>query len=236
MAGHPAHPPDPVRVLRLITRLNIGGPSIQAITLSDRLTARGFRHAARPRPPRRRRRRHALPAAVRPSRRRIFRTLQRPGGAGRRRPRGRRASARCCAASSGDRSHTHGQGRHGRPGGGGDPQPDAPDDALRARVVHTYHGHVLDGYFSPVTTRCFTSARTAAGAAHRRDRRHLAADQDRTARPTYRIGTRTRSTASSRSASIWRRCSPSTTTPAARPRARSWAFPPTRTSSPRSDG
>jgi glycosyltransferase involved in cell wall biosynthesis len=31
-----------VRVLRLITRLNIGGPSIQAIALSDRLTARGF--------------------------------------------------------------------------------------------------------------------------------------------------------------------------------------------------
>ena len=31
-----------MRVLRLITRLNIGGPSIQAITLSDRLTARGF--------------------------------------------------------------------------------------------------------------------------------------------------------------------------------------------------
>jgi len=25
-------------------------------------------------------------------------------------------------------------------------------------VVHTYHGHVLDGYFSPVTTQVFTSA------------------------------------------------------------------------------
>jgi glycosyltransferase involved in cell wall biosynthesis len=31
-----------VRVLRLITRLNIGGPSIQAIALADRLTPRGF--------------------------------------------------------------------------------------------------------------------------------------------------------------------------------------------------
>ena len=31
-----------MRVLRLITRLNIGGPSIQAITLSDLLTPRGF--------------------------------------------------------------------------------------------------------------------------------------------------------------------------------------------------
>src|SRR5207244_10751226 len=25
----------------------------------------------------------------------------------------------------------------------------------RARVVHTYHGHVLEGYFSPATTRAF---------------------------------------------------------------------------------
>src|SRR5262245_44900664 len=32
----------PVRVLRLITRLNIGGPSIHAVALSDRLAARGF--------------------------------------------------------------------------------------------------------------------------------------------------------------------------------------------------
>src|ERR1051325_8309114 len=30
------------RVLRIITRLNIGGPSIQAIALSERLAARGF--------------------------------------------------------------------------------------------------------------------------------------------------------------------------------------------------
>ncbi|HYE86317.1 MAG TPA: glycosyltransferase [Vicinamibacterales bacterium] len=27
--------------------------------------------------------------------------------------------------------------------------------APRARIVHTYHGHVLDGYFSPVTTTVF---------------------------------------------------------------------------------
>jgi len=29
--------------------------------------------------------------------------------------------------------------------------------APRARVVHTYHGHVLEGYFSPVMTRVFIS-------------------------------------------------------------------------------
>ncbi|MGQ0732059.1 MAG: glycosyltransferase [Acidobacteriota bacterium] len=34
---------EPVRVVRLITRLNIGGPSIQAIGLADRLAAEGFR-------------------------------------------------------------------------------------------------------------------------------------------------------------------------------------------------
>ena len=31
-----------MRVVRIITRLNVGGPSIQAMTLSDRLAARGF--------------------------------------------------------------------------------------------------------------------------------------------------------------------------------------------------
>src|SRR5437660_553282 len=31
-----------MRVVRIITRLNVGGPSIQAITLSDRLTSRGI--------------------------------------------------------------------------------------------------------------------------------------------------------------------------------------------------
>ena len=25
----------------------------------------------------------------------------------------------------------------------------------RARIVHTYHGHVLDGYFSPLATKVF---------------------------------------------------------------------------------
>jgi glycosyltransferase involved in cell wall biosynthesis len=31
----------------------------------------------------------------------------------------------------------------------------------RARVVHTYHGHVLDGYFSPAKTRLFLGAERA---------------------------------------------------------------------------
>lgn len=35
--------PEPTQVVRIITRLNIGGPSIQAVTLSTRLDAAGFR-------------------------------------------------------------------------------------------------------------------------------------------------------------------------------------------------
>ncbi len=33
---------EPTRVVRIITRLNVGGPSIQAATLSDRLEDHGF--------------------------------------------------------------------------------------------------------------------------------------------------------------------------------------------------
>jgi glycosyltransferase involved in cell wall biosynthesis len=33
--------------------------------------------------------------------------------------------------------------------------------APRARIVHTYHGHVLDGYFSPLMTRVFISIERA---------------------------------------------------------------------------
>ena len=31
-----------MRVVRVITRLNVGGPAIQAMTLSDRLASHGF--------------------------------------------------------------------------------------------------------------------------------------------------------------------------------------------------
>ncbi|MEJ7784398.1 MAG: glycosyltransferase, partial [Solirubrobacteraceae bacterium] len=35
-------PPDPIRVTRVIARLNIGGPAIQAITLTELLKSRGY--------------------------------------------------------------------------------------------------------------------------------------------------------------------------------------------------
>ena len=145
--------PGPIRVLRIITRLNIGGPSIQAIALSDRLTACGFetllvhgrlaegegdmgyllspstktRHVA------------ALRRSVAPFhdivalaqlldilrawRPRIVHTHMAKAGM-----LGRTATAIYNATT-------------GR---------DAP-----ARVVHTYHGHVLEGYFGSTTTRLF---------------------------------------------------------------------------------
>jgi glycosyltransferase involved in cell wall biosynthesis len=38
----PDAPADPIRVLRIIARLNIGGPAIQAITLTRRMSERGY--------------------------------------------------------------------------------------------------------------------------------------------------------------------------------------------------
>ena len=48
--------------------------------------------------------------------------------------------------------------------------------APRARVVHTYHGHVLEGYFSPLMTAAVHHARARAGARQRSHRRDLAGD------------------------------------------------------------
>ena len=44
-----------------------------------------------------------------------------------------------------DRAHAHRQGGHGRPRGGVRLQPSRR--ATKARTVHTYHGHSLEGYF-----------------------------------------------------------------------------------------
>jgi glycosyltransferase involved in cell wall biosynthesis len=145
-----------VRVVRIITRLNVGGPSIQASTLTDRLRGRGFEtllvhgqlgagegdmrymieSGARTR---------YLPALRRPvapihdalalaqlidvlrdERPDIVHTHMAKAG----------TLGRLAAAVY---NHTAGRGRP-------------------ARVVHTYHGHVLEGYFSERTARLFTSA------------------------------------------------------------------------------
>jgi glycosyltransferase involved in cell wall biosynthesis len=143
----------PARVLRLITRLNVGGPSIQAMTLSERLTSRGFETllvhgrldagegdmryllpasvAVRYLPALRRPPAPALDAialaqlldVMRDFRPQIVHTHMAKAG----------ALGRVAAAIY---NHTAGRDRP-------------------ARVVHTYHGHVLEGYFGATKTRIF---------------------------------------------------------------------------------
>jgi glycosyltransferase involved in cell wall biosynthesis len=140
-----------VRVLRLITRLNIGGPSIQAIALSDRLAARGFTtklvHGTLGAGEGDMR--YLLPASVDvdsvPTLRRDIAPASDVNALGR--------VLDLIRAFRPQIIHTHmakagGIGRlaarlHNR---------QAARHA-RVKVVHTYHGHVLDGYFSrPATT------------------------------------------------------------------------------------
>lgn len=142
-----------MRVLRLITRLNIGGPSIQAIALSDRLAARGFAtklvHGTLGAGEGDMR--YLLPASADvhcvPT---LCREIAPASDIN--------ALFRVLALIREFRPqiiHTHmakagGIGRlaarlHNR---------QAPPNA-RVKIVHTYHGHVLDGYFSPAVTSVF---------------------------------------------------------------------------------
>jgi glycosyltransferase involved in cell wall biosynthesis len=155
-----------VRILRVITRLNIGGPSIQAITLSHRLANRGYETLLV----------HGrlgsaegdmsylLPPGVR----------TRPLTALRREiaplsdARAVAALVRIMREWQPDVVHTH-MAKAGSAGrvaaaiasalGGRKPA---------ARVVHTYHGHVLEGYFGPAKTRAFIAVER--GLSHVTDR------------------------------------------------------------------
>jgi glycosyltransferase involved in cell wall biosynthesis len=142
-----------VRVLRLITRLNIGGPSIQAITLSERLTPRGFTtrlvHGSLGEGEGDMRYLLSTPANVEylP---RLGRELS---------PADDYAAFRRVSAIVREFRphivHTHmaKAGAIGRAAAAMYNRSVAPSD--RARVVHTYHGHVLEGYFSSVKTAMF---------------------------------------------------------------------------------
>lgn len=142
-----------MRVLRLITRLNIGGPSIQAITLSERLTSRGFTTR--------------LVHGSLGEGEGDMRYLLSPSTAIEQLPTLRRevspaddyaAFKRVSAMLREFRPrivHTHmaKAGAIGRAATALYNRTLAP--AERARVVHTYHGHVLEGYFSPAKTALF---------------------------------------------------------------------------------
>jgi glycosyltransferase involved in cell wall biosynthesis len=143
MTAAPLAPGEPIRVARVISRLNIGGPAIQAITLTKRLEPLGYEtllirgsEAAREGSME-----HlAEQLGVRPLR--IARMGREPG------PQDAEALARLVRELRRFRPHivhTHGAkaGTLGRlaavvPGAG---RPRA--------TVHTFHGHSLTGYFPP---------------------------------------------------------------------------------------
>lgn len=147
------------RVLRVITRLNIGGPSIQAATLSDRLRAEGFATTLV----------HGrlgdgegdmsdlLPHDIQAIKLPALQRAIAPGDD----LRALRALYRLLCEVRPAIVHTHmaKAGALGRTATAlynrtaGRRQP--------ARVVHTYHGHVLEGYFSPAKTRAFIGAERA---------------------------------------------------------------------------
>ncbi len=194
----PRHPPDPVRVLRLITRLNIGGPAIQAITLSDRLTARGFRTL--------------LATAASETAKATWATGCRPMS---RQPiaasssaRWRRSTtcarviavSRCCAAIV-RRSCTPTWPRPALSAGWRRPSTTGRPAAALRRAWCTRTTVTCWTDISARSRRVLHVGRTAAGPAHRRDRRDLAARSKPNCWPTIASDGRG-SITSSRSASI----------------------------------
>jgi len=146
------HAEPAIRVLRIITRLNVGGPSIQAMALSDRLTSRGFetllvhgRLDAGEGDMR-----YLLPPAVAVKQ---LPSLRRPPAA-----QDPIALAQLTSLMREFRPqivHTHmaKAGALGRLAAATYNR--TMGRSAPARVVHTYHGHVLEGYFGPGTTRLF---------------------------------------------------------------------------------
>jgi glycosyltransferase involved in cell wall biosynthesis len=149
---------EPVRIARIITRLNVGGPAIQAINLSERLESAGYHTLlihGRLGPgegdmgylvPRDRSfdieyvpalRREIAPAADAAALARVVALLRRF----------RPAIVHTHMAKAGSVGrvatliYNATSGRH------------AP-----ARIVHTYHGHVLEGYFAAWTAGVFSAA------------------------------------------------------------------------------
>ena len=148
-------------VLRVIARLNMGGPALHVAYLTAGLRRPRLRHDARRRHARARR-------GVDGVRRRGARRARRS-----RAPSSIARSRRCATRARSparqlirrerphDPAHAHGEGRRGRTAGG------AARRATRAPpiVVHTFHGHVLRGYFDPLRARGFRLARARARAA-----------------------------------------------------------------------
>src|SRR5262245_5375896 len=143
------------RVLRIITRLNIGGPSIQAIMLTERLAARGFDTRLV----------HGHLGAGEGD----MRYVMKSPAAGHYIPTLRRPIAPLHDTMAFGQIldvlrdfrphivHTHmaKAGTIGRAAAAFFNRTAGRDSP--ARVVHTYHGHVLDGYFGPTRPNLFMS-------------------------------------------------------------------------------
>jgi len=146
---------EPIRIARIITRLNVGGPAIQAVSLSEQLESAGY-HTLLVHgtvgpdegdmsyliPPERRfevehvatLRRQITPGDDATALSTLVRRLRRF------RP---------------QIVHTH-MAKAGSIGRFAALIANATSPrSKRARIVHTYHGHVLEGYFSPLMTSIF---------------------------------------------------------------------------------
>ncbi len=144
----------PVRVARIITRLNIGGPSVQAIDLSRELVPRGFETCLI----------HGRLAAgegditqwlsITAARTVYVNDLVRPLTP-LRDLRALWAIYKALLDWQPDIVHTHmaKAGALGRLAGLAYNW--TPGRGPRARLIHTYHGHVFEGYFSPAFARVF---------------------------------------------------------------------------------
>ncbi len=139
-----------VKIVRVIGRLNVGGPAIQAITLSSRLRANGYETVLiRGREGPREGSMDALAVAEGVAPLRVG-TLRREIGL--HDLRALTTVGRIVRREAPDLVHTHAAkgGAVGRLAatlaGRGTPRV----------LVHTFHGHVLDGYFSPAKVAIFT--------------------------------------------------------------------------------
>jgi glycosyltransferase involved in cell wall biosynthesis len=142
-----------LRVLRVITRLNIGGPAIQAIRLSTTLKAAGCDTLlvyGRLGPGEGDMRYLLTDAGVTTE---YLDTLQRPIA-----PladlRAALALYRAICRIRPHVVHTH-MAKAGLLARTAAVLYNWTHPSARTRIVHTYHGHVLDGYFSPLKTRLF---------------------------------------------------------------------------------
>jgi len=152
MSGAPAHTlPESIRVVRIIARLNVGGPAIQAITLTRRLEPLGYRTTlvrGREEPNEGDMDYLADELAVAPL---LVPTLRRSPGWG---------DLRALTALAGiihrERPqiiHTHAAkaGTLGRLAGWAS----GLASGRRPILIHTFHGHSLTGYFSPRTASIY---------------------------------------------------------------------------------